>query len=161
MEEDLGSSSDESRSLPGTDALENIRRLRGAGVGVWEALPNKDWSDGTRLLIDASRTMEKVVWGGVEGTSAKGSMRVSVVGSYPKAAGLKMTGLGGLDGRGDGGVGVLEGGSWNRGAVGGSIGNIWIEAISRVVDGTRGGTRVGRAGRGRGEKRIGGAVFTA
>lgn len=78
-EEDIGSSSDERRSLPGTDALENIRRLR--TTGVEDLSVTGDWSVGTRLLIVVSRTIGKVVCGGVEDTSTKGSMRVSVVGS--------------------------------------------------------------------------------
>ena len=90
----------------------------------------------TRLLIRASRTIGRVVCGGVEGTSTKGSMRVSVVGSYPKAAGLKMTGLGGLDETGDGGEDeALGGGSRNRVTIGGGgIGDVWVKGASRVRD---------------------------
>ena len=78
-------------------------------------------------------------------------MRVSVVGSYPKAAGLKMTGLGGLEETGDGGEGRdLEGGRWNL-----VVGDLWKGGISRVASGTRGGGRVGLAGRARGEIGVG------
>jgi hypothetical protein len=85
---------------------------------------------------------------------------VSVVGSYPRAAGLKTTGLGGLDGTGDGGSGgSLEGGSRKRVAVGGGgTGDVCVVvvvegvssgAISGGTGGTGGGTRVGLAGRDR------------
>lgn len=94
-------------------------------------------------------------------------MRVSVVGSYPKAAGLKMTGLGGLEETGDGGEGRgLKGGSWNLVlVVGGRIGDMWIWGIPRVTSGAAGGTggggRVGLAGRVRGETGVGGACVVS
>ena len=64
----------------------------------------------------------------------KGSMRVSVVGPYPKAAGLKVE-LGGLDERDDGGEGEgLEDGSRNRVMIGGGgVGDARVEGISRVT----------------------------
>ena len=66
----------------------------------------------------------------------KGSMGVSVVGPYPKAAVLKME-LGGLDERDDGGDGEeLKGGSWNRVMIGGGgVGDVWVEGILRVTSG--------------------------
>ena len=133
-----------------------------------------------RSLIEATRTVCKVVCGGAEGTSSmvesdskapglkmmgarKGSMRVSVVGPYPRAAGLKM-GLGGLDERDDGGEGEeLGGGHWNRVMIGGGgVGDVWVEGILRVTSGlaggTGGGTRDGFAEYVRCEGGVGGAV---
>ena len=147
-QEDIGSSRDERHSLLATDAWENIPFLRGIGVEEpsLNGVSSGDGGDGGgRLSMDDCRTIGKVVWGGVEDTSAKGSMRVSVVGSYPKAAGLKMTGLGGLDEAGDGGVGgSLEGEGGKRVTVEGGVSG----AISGSGTGGGGGSaRVGLAGR--------------
>ena len=110
-----------------------------------------------RFLIETAR---KVACGDVEGTSSKvesdpkaaglkmmglgdrkGSMRVLVVGPYLRAAGLTM-GLGGLDERDDGGEGEeLEGGSRNRVMIGGGGGgDVWVEGILRMTPGLAGGT---------------------
>ena len=175
-EEDIGSRSDETRFLPGTNVPEN----RGTAAG--EPSATELWSAGLRSLIEATRTGCKVGCGGAEGTSSmvdsdskapwlkmmglgdcKGSMGVSVVGPSPKAAGLKM-GLGGLDERDDGGEGEeLKGGSWDRVMIGGGgVGDVWVEGILRVTlglaGGTGGGTRVGLAEYVRCEGGVGGAV---
>jgi hypothetical protein len=66
-------------------------------------------------------------------------------------------GLGGLDGRGDGGEGEgLEGGSWNRGMIGGGVGDRRVTPGS--VDGTGGGTQVDLVESARCEAEVRGAV---